>query len=478
MSILREYLQAMKATKPETVLVPKKDKKFAAGPPEYFIFPPFNTDIRIENLSKKVTPPRRFSAVEIPEIWDWVHSYPVDTQKEKEIKERKLITPPQSQLKCGSCYAFALSTVTSDLFVVSGKVQNNPNISPSSILSCYTDNPENPCGGGQPSEIVDTLSKNNLPLYSNHCMDYSWCVDNELCSSGKGGGREFNNKETIPVPKCGCYENPTNKLGYTVSEAYRNTKDVKDSENRKGLSDVDTIKYEIRTIGPKVGCFLVLKNMKTKNVKNPFQATENIYLENWNYDDGKLDPYDQSLKTVLGGHAISVLGWGLSKEEIAYDIVEGNVQKARIPYWFCRNSWGPDWGENGYFKIAMYPFNKKSQLDNSNEGLGGMFSFAADSIVDSNGFKNNNFSGKMIQDKNFYESDVNIKDFQKKEQKKLEKEPVKPEEVPSNKLYISLSISLVIILVFTIYYIFSKKQKVQITNVPLKFRMKDIIRHF
>ena len=38
----------------------------------------------------------------------------------------------------------------------------------------------------------------------------------------------------------------------------------------------------------------------------------------------------------LGGHAIVIVGWG----------IEGN-----IPYWIVRNSWGIDWGDEGYFRI-------------------------------------------------------------------------------------------------------------------------------
>ena len=52
------------------------------------------------------------------------------------------------------------------------------------------------------------------------------------------------------------------------------------------------------------------------------------------------------------------MGWGIAKN-IQYD----NGKRGDVPYWHCRNSWGESWGDNGYFKIAMYPFNKRAQFE-------------------------------------------------------------------------------------------------------------------
>ena len=46
--------------------------------------------------------------------------------------------------------------------------------------------------------------------------------------------------------------------------------------------------------------------------------------------------YQRTSDEELGGHAIKLLGWG----------VEGETK-----YWLAANSWNPDWGDKGYFKI-------------------------------------------------------------------------------------------------------------------------------
>ena len=42
--------------------------------------------------------------------------------------------------------------------------------------------------------------------------------------------------------------------------------------------------------------------------------------------------------SYAGGHAVKIIGWG-------YDEVD------EVPYWLGANSWGSDWGEQGFFRI-------------------------------------------------------------------------------------------------------------------------------
>lgn len=46
--------------------------------------------------------------------------------------------------------------------------------------------------------------------------------------------------------------------------------------------------------------------------------------------------YQHVTGSFLGGHAVKLLGWGVEKN---------------VSYWLLANSWNPDWGEAGYFRM-------------------------------------------------------------------------------------------------------------------------------
>ena len=60
-----------------------------------------------------------------------------------------------------------------------------------------------------------------------------------------------------------------------------------------------------------------------------------IYTDFFNYRSGI---YSHTTGSYAGGHAIKIIGYGVE-----------NVTQ----YWICANSWGPQWGENGFFRIPI-----------------------------------------------------------------------------------------------------------------------------
>lgn len=74
------------------------------------------------------------------------------------------------------------------------------------------------------------------------------------------------------------------------------------------MHKVDHIKQEIMTHGPVTGAFTVYEDFLT-------------------YEEGV---YQHMSGKSLGGHAIKVIGWGVSDD---------------VEYWLCVNSWNKTWGD-------------------------------------------------------------------------------------------------------------------------------------
>jgi cathepsin F len=63
-----------------------------------------------------------------------------------------------------------------------------------------------------------------------------------------------------------------------------------------------------------------------------------------NYESGVIDPWFPGFwcDPDTLDHALLIVGWGSAENWIG----------ETIPYWLVKNSWGADWGENGYFRIG------------------------------------------------------------------------------------------------------------------------------
>jgi len=89
----------------------------------------------------------------------------------------------------------------------------------------------------------------------------------------------------------------------------------------------------------------------------PVSTGIEVYLDFYNFDS-KNQIYESNMKgPLLSGHALVIVGYG-----------EENGKK----YWIIRNSWGTEWGDNGYFKMIRGKNNCKIE-DNAVTGIPDFF---------------------------------------------------------------------------------------------------------
>jgi len=73
--------------------------------------------------------------------------------------------------------------------------------------------------------------------------------------------------------------------------------------------------------------------IKQKLMKGPLLVAMTVYNDFMYYSHGAYEHVDGS---VIGDHAVTIVGWDDSDHS-----------------WICKNSWGPNWGDSGWFKIKM-----------------------------------------------------------------------------------------------------------------------------
>jgi len=81
----------------------------------------------------------------------------------------------------------------------------------------------------------------------------------------------------------------------------------------------------------------------------PIQASFIVYADFFAYSN-KI--YTQNSNVNKGRRAVTIIGWGTENG---------------MHYWLCKNSWGTDWGENGFFKIRRG--TNEAEIESSISGI-------------------------------------------------------------------------------------------------------------
>lgn len=299
------------------------------------------------------------------------------------------ILRPFNQGLCGSCWAVSAAMCLSDVFMVSKKVDKNPNLSPTYLLSCM---PQGQCNGGDPGQAVNDMEKRGIA--SSECLDYSWCTNSGCsgdplkhfdshdvnqyippcqCSSGNASQSALYYAESpmaicIPPNVSTFTREEQSQINYYLANLYGNVDNTGINLSKYSIKEIQNIiKVHLYTHGPVLGGFHVFKNF----FKGEFFETNDIYIETVTYKGVPGVNYDDVERDWVGSHAVSIVGWGID-----------NVKGEEVEYWLVRNSWGKSWGKMGMFKMAMYGNdpNKKYQnrvsqfeypsIVNTDQGIG------------------------------------------------------------------------------------------------------------
>jgi len=212
----------------------------------------------------------------------------------------------RDQGSCGSCWAFGAVEAMSDRICIHSNGQQIVEISAENLLACCTACGQG-CKGGYPAQA------------------WSYYVKTGLVSGGLYGSKQGCQPYTIAAcehhvegPLKACSGSPATPACKSTCEADYKTTYAADKHYGvsayKVAKDVKAIQTEIMTNGP-------------------VEVDFTVYDDFPQYKSGV---YTKQSSKQLGGHAVKMLGWGTENG---------------VAYWLVANSWNPDWGDKGFFKI-------------------------------------------------------------------------------------------------------------------------------
>ena len=229
---------------------------------------------------------------ELPENFDLREAYP-ECETIREIRD---------QSKCGSCWAFGGAETMSDRICIHSKGKLQTRVSALDLVTCCTTCGDG-CFGGYPSAV------------------FSYWKTNGVVTGGLYGDKDTCKPYFLPpcddhMHKCHDYQD-TPECVQECQEGYPIPYDQDKSYGESAYSvwGEENIMKEIYENGSVEGTFTVYED----------------------FGDYASGVYQHVTGGYLGGHAIKIIGWGVTEDG--------------VKYWLIANSWNETWGEKGYFRM-------------------------------------------------------------------------------------------------------------------------------
>jgi len=197
----------------------------------------------------------------------------------------------KDQQSCGSCWALHAADVLADRLAIQTQGRLKVGLSAQIMVSC--DEKNLGCRGGMLSRAWQWLRETGVVHES--CFPYSsWLDYRPPCRD-----------------RCVPWNIGVSFRAFKARDFYRVGNTLLDSVLH---TRVRSIQEEILTNGPVEAGFYVYEDFQ--------HYTSGVYAHRYG--------------ARKGGHAVKIIGWGTAKG---------------VDYWVVQNSWGPLWGEGGYFRI-------------------------------------------------------------------------------------------------------------------------------